>query len=279
MATILVADDEPDVADLFTTVLTSAGHTVHTVPDGPSALARIAELKPDLSVLDHYMPEMTGLQVAQRLRDDPGTTGLPLLMVSACAPPTALLYCNVVLAKPVPLGQFRSVVSDLLTPHENDPLRDPDRLRAAGVALDGYSDHTAQRVDRFAAEVAAEVGADMAAVTVVLADSVAVYGAHAFGGWIREAGGMPAEWTPCARVVRAGEPVVIDDLAADPDLAGTPLVTISQVRSYAGVPLAGAAGHRIGTVCVMGHDPGAFSAATVDQLTARAAEATAFIRP
>src|SRR3982751_5320273 len=173
MALIMVADDEPDIATLFATVLTSAGHTVHTASDGRSALTQISRLRPDVSILDHYMPELTGLEVAQQLRTDPAAASLPLLMISAAAPPTALLYCNVVLAKPVPLGHLVGVVGELLRPAAaSDPLRDLNRLHAVSSLLDTYTDSTSALLERYLAEVAAEVGAKTAAVSMVLVDAV-----------------------------------------------------------------------------------------------------------
>jgi CheY-like chemotaxis protein len=279
MAMILVADDEPDVAALFDSVLTGAGHTVHLAADGPTALARIGELRPDLSVLDHYMPTMTGLEVAQQLRADPATSSLPLLMVSASAPPTALLYCNVVLAKPVTLHDFRTVVQDLLNPAPRETLRDLDRVRAVARLLDSYSDRTAARLNRFAEEVAIEAGAGMAAINMVLVDAVALCGAYGLSGWIQEAGGMPAEWAPCTRVVSGGVAMLIEDLGEDPAFAGTPLTTVTKARSYAGVPLSDEAGHVVGTVSVMDRTPAAFTSGTLEQLGARAAAVQAIIQP
>lgn len=280
MAMIMVADDEPDVADLFATVLASAGHTVHTAPDGPTALERITELRPDLCVLDHYMPQLTGLEVAHRLRADPATAAVPLLMISASAPPTALLYCNVVLAKPVSLEHFRTVVEELLGPPvPHDSLRDVDRVRATSALLDAYTDRTAERLRGLAAETAEAVGADMAAVNLVLIDAVAVCGAYGLDGWIEEAGGMPAEWAPCTTVVRTGARRLVDDLRDDPAVAGTPLVTVNRALSYAGTPLVDAAGHVVGTLCVFGRRPGAFTAATLDELDARAPEVMKIAAP
>ncbi|MEU8821367.1 response regulator [Actinoplanes sp. NPDC048796] len=278
MATILVADDEPDVAALFASVLSNAGHTVRTAPDGPAALELIDELRPDLSVLDHYMPGMTGLQVAQQLRADPATSSLPVLMVSASAPPTALLYCNVVLAKPVSLAHFRMVVNDLLSREPAETLHNLERVRAAAELLDLHTERTATSLGHLAEELAAEAGAAMASVTMVLVDAVAVCGSYGLGGWIAEAGGMPAEWSPCTRVVEAGADILIDELGDDQIYAGTPLATVTKVRSYAGVPLRDAAGHIVGAVNVMDRTAAAFDAGTVEKLRARTAEARAILQ-
>ena len=279
MAVILVADDEPDITSLLSTVLTGAGHTVHTVSDGRTALARITELRPDLSVLDHYMPEMTGLRVAETLRADPATSSLPLLMLSAAAPCTAVLHCNVVLAKPVSLQHFGAVVRDLLRPPPpSDPLRDLGRIHAVSALLDAYTEAVGARLDDLAGDLASATGAGMASVDLVMVDAVAVCGSYGLDGWIREAGGLPAEWTPCIEVVRTGEPVLIGDLRGHPPFDAMPLATVTGVRSYAGVPLVDAESRLVGTLDVMDRGPHAFTAATLDRLAASSRTALDILR-
>jgi CheY-like chemotaxis protein len=65
---IIVADDEPDIRDFIGFVLARAGHVVTIACDGAEVLARAAEEHVDLVVLDHHMPRMTGLAVADELR-------------------------------------------------------------------------------------------------------------------------------------------------------------------------------------------------------------------
>jgi CheY-like chemotaxis protein len=80
--TVLVADDEPEVVDLVTIVLESAGYTIESASDGKTALAKIQARPPDLVLLDMRMPEMTGLMVLDRLRSDPATAAIPVVMLS-----------------------------------------------------------------------------------------------------------------------------------------------------------------------------------------------------
>src|ERR1700693_6071583 len=61
-------------------ILADAGYDVVTVNNGSAALKRIAELKPDLIVLDVYMPGYSGLEVCQRLKDAPETAPIPVLL-------------------------------------------------------------------------------------------------------------------------------------------------------------------------------------------------------
>src|SRR5271163_5257682 len=61
-------------------ILADAGYDVSTVNNGSAALKRITEIKPDLIVLDVYMPGYSGLEVCQRLKDAPETGHIPVLL-------------------------------------------------------------------------------------------------------------------------------------------------------------------------------------------------------
>ena len=274
MALIVAVDDDPDLTDLFTETLESYGHTVKTAGDGPSALDLICEVKPDLAILDHHMPGMTGLQVAELLRGDAATFTLPLLMLSAAAPSRALLSCNVVLSKPISLRRLRHVVDTLTTPAVAvDALTDPARLQAVGTALGAHTVRAGAQLNAFARDVAMQVGADMAAVNLMLADAAAVCGSYGLPGWIGEAGGVPAEWTPCSTVVRNTVPVLIHDTRADTSQLDNPLVATVGVRSYAGVPLLDSTGQTLGTLCVLHRQSHAFTNNTLGVLGAKAHQA------
>lgn len=64
----LVADDEPDIRDFIGHVLERAGHVVTLAGDGAEVLAHASAESYDLVVIDHHMPRMTGLAVADELR-------------------------------------------------------------------------------------------------------------------------------------------------------------------------------------------------------------------
>src|SRR5437588_3240280 len=61
-------------------ILSDAGYEVITVNNGSAALKRVAEQKPDLIVLDVYMPGYSGLEVCARLKDAPETCRIPILL-------------------------------------------------------------------------------------------------------------------------------------------------------------------------------------------------------
>jgi DNA-binding response OmpR family regulator len=82
-ARIVVADDEADIRRLIVFALRRRGHTVMETGTGDGALALIRAERPQLAILDVMMPGMSGLAVAEALGADPGTAGLPILMLSA----------------------------------------------------------------------------------------------------------------------------------------------------------------------------------------------------
>src|SRR6266567_3338886 len=82
---VLVVDDDPDVARFVEVNLRSAGHEVTLASDGEEALAMAAELRPDLILLDVMMPKLDGFEVAQRLRRDPRTSSCSIIMLTAKA--------------------------------------------------------------------------------------------------------------------------------------------------------------------------------------------------
>jgi CheY-like chemotaxis protein len=83
---ILVVDDDPIVLRLTSILFNRAGHEVHVATDGVEGLAKVDEIKPDLVILDVMMPGLSGLEVCQRLRANPATARLPVLLLSATEP-------------------------------------------------------------------------------------------------------------------------------------------------------------------------------------------------
>lgn len=77
---ILLADDSVTAQNMGRKILADAGYEVATVNNGSAALKRIAEHKPDLIVLDVYMPGYSGLEVCQRLKESNETSRIPVLL-------------------------------------------------------------------------------------------------------------------------------------------------------------------------------------------------------
>lgn len=81
--TILVVDDNEDVARITAKFLQAKGYGVLVASDGPRALELVAEQRPTCILLDIMMPAMSGLEVLSRLRQDPATAGIPIILVTA----------------------------------------------------------------------------------------------------------------------------------------------------------------------------------------------------
>lgn len=83
MSSILLVDDEPANLDLLVALLTPAGYRLRTASGALPALTAVAEERPDLILLDLMMPGMSGFGVCERLRADPATAGIAVIIVSA----------------------------------------------------------------------------------------------------------------------------------------------------------------------------------------------------
>jgi CheY-like chemotaxis protein len=82
LSTILVVDDEPDLRFILRRILERAGHEVVEAGHGAAALESVRGSRPDLVVTDIMMPVMDGVELVRRLRADPATARIPILVVS-----------------------------------------------------------------------------------------------------------------------------------------------------------------------------------------------------
>src|SRR5690349_2294536 len=82
-AVILVVDDLVQNIKLMDAVLTPRGFTVHTAASGEEALTWLSSQVPDLVLLDILMPGMDGYETCRRIRANPATSYLPVVMVTA----------------------------------------------------------------------------------------------------------------------------------------------------------------------------------------------------
>jgi diguanylate cyclase (GGDEF)-like protein len=80
---ILVVDDDPDIAGFVQMSLRVEGYDVAVAHDGLAALQLVRSYQPDLMILDVMMPELDGIEVLRRVRADPVTTALPVIVLTA----------------------------------------------------------------------------------------------------------------------------------------------------------------------------------------------------
>ncbi len=80
---ILIVDDEPNIVVSLEFLMKQKGHAVKVVNDGETALAAVAEFRPDLILLDVMMPRMSGYDLCQRVRENPAWQDIKIIMLSA----------------------------------------------------------------------------------------------------------------------------------------------------------------------------------------------------
>ena len=88
---LLLVDDDPLIRRVVTNSLSAIGYQVFSVGSATEALASARTHQPDLILLDVIMPEMSGYEVCQQLREDPQTATLPIIMLTAMDEPEAVV--------------------------------------------------------------------------------------------------------------------------------------------------------------------------------------------
>ena len=80
---VLIADDNEPNRELLEAYLADVDCEIATAVDGADTLAQVAAFRPDVILLDVMMPKLSGFEVCQRLKDDPATSPIMILMVTA----------------------------------------------------------------------------------------------------------------------------------------------------------------------------------------------------
>jgi len=102
---ILVIDDEPELVRAITVRFEASGYKAIPAFDGQEGIAKAKKLKPDLILLDIIMPGMDGYEVCRRLKADPDTKNIPVLILTASGQRDLEEKCtsaggNIVITKP-----------------------------------------------------------------------------------------------------------------------------------------------------------------------------------
>ncbi len=117
---VIVVDDDRVIQQLLEVNLSLEGYdVVATASDGKEALEKIAQLSPDIVILDIMMPRMDGLEVCRRLKADPKTEKIPIVLLSARAQDLDIregldIGANAYLTKPFDPVELLEVVGRLL---------------------------------------------------------------------------------------------------------------------------------------------------------------------
>jgi len=85
MKKILIVDDRPEVVELVRVTLEGEDYQIVDASDGKEALKKVRLEKPDLVLLDVVMPKMDGFEVCRKLKKDPETQEIPIIMLTAKA--------------------------------------------------------------------------------------------------------------------------------------------------------------------------------------------------
>jgi CheY-like chemotaxis protein len=145
---ILLADDSVTAQNMGRKILADAGYEVITVNNGSAALKKIGEQRPDLIVLDVYMPGYSGLEVCQRLKEVGDTSHIPVLLTVGKLEPfkpeeAKRVRADGYIVKPFEASELLSALSkleDKIVPR-NEPSK-PGRFGRIAAAEEARFDKT-----------------------------------------------------------------------------------------------------------------------------------------
>ena len=142
---IVVIEDEADILEVLQYNLTREGYRVATSRDGEEGLAAVRRENPDLVLLDLMLPGLDGVEICRRLKADPTTASIPVVMVTAKGEETDVvlgleLGADDYVAKPFSPRELMARVRAVL---RRGPLRqerqDGERIVREGLVIDAVS--------------------------------------------------------------------------------------------------------------------------------------------
>ena len=116
---VLLIEDEPNIIEAISFILSRDGFTVHIHEDGETAVDRVMATPPDMIILDVMLPGRSGYDILRDLRADPRTKDLPVLMLTARGQTkdrdlAERLGVDRFMTKPFSNSEVRSFVRDLI---------------------------------------------------------------------------------------------------------------------------------------------------------------------
>jgi CheY-like chemotaxis protein len=114
MHRIVVIEDEQIVARVISTVLIRAGYAVETAGSGLDGVTLVENLEPQLVLCDMRMPDISGFEVVHRLKKNPRTANIPVLILSAYSSESLAGLGNAQLQKPFAVPDLLKTVATLL---------------------------------------------------------------------------------------------------------------------------------------------------------------------
>ena len=155
MSFLLFADDNEDMRLMLRDLFRSVGHEVALAADGAAALQAIEEREPDLVILDHSMPALTGMDVCRRMKANPFTARIPVLMLTAQGGMESKIEgfaagADDYLAKPFDPRELRARVNALLRLVQREGDRNPTSGLPGGRGIDREIARRIERSESFA---------------------------------------------------------------------------------------------------------------------------------
>jgi two-component system phosphate regulon response regulator PhoB len=137
---ILVVEDEPDLRSLLDRQLDRAGYRVLLAEDGLEGLETASQETVDLVLLDLMLPHLDGLEVCRRLKRDPRTSRLPVVMLTAKGEPVDRIVglelgADDYITKPFNLRELLLRIAAVLRRNQGEDAR-PDRIEFDGLRID-----------------------------------------------------------------------------------------------------------------------------------------------
>lgn len=154
---LLVVEDVPNIRDLLQYTLKFKGYPVITARNGEDALEKIAEERPALIISDVLMPIMDGFDLCQRIRNNPETRGIPVILISATyvTPEDRAFALRLgavrFLEKPVDTDEFLLTVAEILTqgiPDMPAPISDKEFYREYRTRLETKLQQKVKQITR-----------------------------------------------------------------------------------------------------------------------------------
>lgn len=121
---VLVVDDSEDNLLLMDLLLTSEGYKVNSANSGTKGLAKVYQSNPDLIILDLMMPDMCGLEVVHRLKQEDNLPNIPILLLTANSHlrPIDIKDVNAVCYKPFDVNSILQQIKSLLTVDQDSTI-------------------------------------------------------------------------------------------------------------------------------------------------------------
>lgn len=144
---VLIADDDRFYLQIYSDLLAELGHECLAVENGLELLEKVTSYRPDIIIIDVVMPGMNGFEVANRLKQDPLTMHIPVLIVTSLSDRESKVKglargADELLSKPVDETEFRIRVSNLLKVKKYE-----DYLVDHGKMLEGVVNNKAVQLE------------------------------------------------------------------------------------------------------------------------------------